>query len=238
MVARVLRGTGEVLITAGVVTLLFVAYLLWWTDLQNSRTQDRLSHDLTTRWSAESAKDAARPSGGSSVPVPAAQFTPPRLGAALARLYIPRLGRDYHPVVVEGVGTADLQEGAGHYPRTALPGAPGNSVISGHRTTFGKPFSRLDEVRAGDHVVVETRTAWVTYRVTGEEIVVPTASEVISDTPPAIGDQPAAADRLLTLTTCNPRYSASQRLILRGVWESSDPKATGSVPRALRDGQV
>lgn len=246
MLARVLRGMGELLMTAGVVCLLFVAYLLWWTDFENSRTQGRLSDGLAQSWAAQDARSPAP--GGAAAPgavgapgAPPASpvaFAPPALGQAFARLYIPRLGRDYDPVVVEGVSTADLQEGPGHYPGTALPGQRGNMVISGHRTTWGKPFNRLDEVQPGDRVVVETRTAWVTYRVTGDSIVDPSASEVITDVPPPIGVQPSSADTLLTLTTCNPKYSAQQRLILRGVLETEDAKKPGLVPLALQDGQA
>lgn len=242
VLARALRGTGEVLITAGVITLLFVVYLLFWTDLENSRTQDRLATRLDETWAAQDAagpaggpvEAAARPGPGSSSSTLAA----PGFGDALARLWIPRLGRDYHPVVVEGISTADLQDGPGHYPGTALPGQKGNLVISGHRTTWGKPFNRLGDVQAGDHVVIETRTSWATYRVTGEQIVQPDDGAVIADTPPPIGDQPRAADKLITLTTCNPEYSAVQRLILRGVFETEDVKVPGTVPLVLRQGQV
>jgi len=239
---RALRGTGELLITAGVVTLLFVVYLLYWTDLENSRTQDRLSHGLTRQWADGAVVPGPVPlpttagtAGTSGGPSPVA-FAAPRLGDALARLYIPRLGRDYHPVVVEGISTADLELGPGHYPGTAEPGGKGNTVISGHRTTWGKPFNRLADVQAGDHVVIETRTSWITYRVTGEQIVQPDATQVIGDVPPPIGDQPPQADHLLTLTTCNPEYSAAQRLILRAVLVGTEQKKAGAPPAALVGG--
>jgi sortase A len=84
-------------------------------------------------------------------------------------LRIPRLGdwNDRPPVVVEGVSTSDLKKGPGHIPGTALPGELGNVVLSGHRTTYGAPFERFDELRPGDAVVVETRDTWFTYTVTG-----------------------------------------------------------------------
>lgn len=202
--AAVLRTTGEVLITLGVVVLLFVAYELWVTDLRNAGTQRRLHQQLTHTWQAPAA-----PRTGQPVTIPAVS-----LGQGLGVLHIPRFGRGYDPVIVEGVSTADLQEGPGHYPGTALPGQVGNFVVSGHRTTYGHPFNRLDELRPGDAVVVETRDAWFTYTVTSLEVVDPTDVAVILPVPDRPGQRPT--ERLLTFTTCNPKYSAAQRLVLHG----------------------
>jgi len=229
VVARLLRGAGELLITGGVVVLLFVVYLLYWTDLENSRTQRQLGAALDRQWATAPAPLVAAP----GVAAPAGPVLP-ALGKALGRIYIPRLGRDYRPVMVEGVATADLAEGPGHYPDTALPGEKGNFAVAGHRVTQGKPFNRLDEVKPDDRIVVETQRDWVTYRVVGEEVVDPSAVEVAEPVPPAIGDQPRGADHLLTFTTCNPKYSATTRLVLRAVWESTDSKRPGFVPAALQ----
>ena len=236
-----LRGLGQTLITLGVVVLLFCVYELKVTNLVTARAQDELSADLRQSWAEPSARAGGLPApSGAATPAPVAtpSATPSaavpavELGAGLAVLRVPRLGawNDEPPVVVEGVRTRDLKKGPGHIPGTALPGEVGNVVLSGHRTTYGAPFERLDELRRGDAVVVETRDAWFTYTVTGSQIVAPSAVEV---TYPVPGNARATPTRrLLTLTTCHPRYSARQRLIVSAEMTAATAKADGP-PAAL-----
>jgi sortase A len=99
-----------------------------------------------------------------------------------------------------------LKEGPGHYPTTPLPGQPGNAAIAGHRTTYGAPFYRLDELAPGDTIQVTTRQGEFTYEVRDRLVVAPTQNEVLDP----------SEENLLTLTTCHPRFSASQRLIIVG----------------------
>jgi sortase A len=107
----------------------------------------------------------------------------------------------------------------------------GNVVVSGHRTTYGAPFRRFDELRPGDAVVLETRDAWFTYAVQETQIVAPNAISVAYPVP---GDRTATPTRrLLTLTTCHPEYSARERLIVTAELASTDPKG-GPPPAALR----
>jgi sortase A len=106
--------------------------------------------------------------------------------------------------VVEGVALPDLKKGPGHYPETPMPGQQGNAAIAGHRTTYGAPFFRLDELQAGDRVFVTTKQGQFTYRVQDAKVVRPDQNEVLA---------PSDAN-LLTLTTCHPRFSASRRLIV------------------------
>jgi sortase A len=158
--------------------------------------------------------------------------TPVELGSGIAVLRIPRLGdwNDRPPVVVEGVSTADLKKGPGHIPGTALPGEVGNVVLSGHRTTYGAPFERFDELQPGDAVVVETRDTWFTYTVTATRIVRPSAIEV---TYPVPGDREATpTQRLLTMTTCHPRFSARQRMVVSAELTATQAKTSGP-PAAL-----
>jgi len=132
-----------------------------------------------------------------ALPVP-----PP--GGALAHLVIPAIGVDRY--VVQGVDEQDLQMGPGHYPGTALPGEVGNAAIAGHRTTFGAPFFRLNELKAGDLVYLTDMggTTWV-YSVQRLWVVAPSDVGVLA---PTRGAE-------LTLTTCNPRFWATTRLIAR-----------------------
>jgi sortase A len=106
-----------------------------------------------------------------------------------------------------------------------MPGEVGNVVLSGHRTTYGAPFARFGELVPGDLVVLETRDRWVSYTVTGSEIVTPTAIEVTYPVPGQLGATPT--EQLLTLTTCHPKYSARQRLIVSALLSEDRDKADG-----------
>jgi sortase A len=243
VVRTVLRGTGQTLITLGVVLLLFCVYELKVTNLVTAQAQEQLADDLQEQWHAPVAAPPAptpRPSGApvalrprTAVPTPP-PVPPVELGSGIAVLRIPRLGdwNDRPPVVVEGVSTADLKKGPGHIPGTAMPGGVGNAVLSGHRTTYGAPFERVDELQPGDAVVVETRDTWFTYTVTGTRIVRPTAVEV---TWPVPGDRGATpTERLLTMTTCHPRFSARQRMVVSAELTATDAKTSGT-PAALAE---
>lgn len=222
---RVSRGLGELLVTFGAVVLLFVGYQLWFTGLYTQQQQSQLRHQITQRW------QQPRPASQQQAPAAARVLVEPSEGAPVAELRIPRLGGDYDEVIVQGVGHEDLKTGPGHYPGTAMPGGVGNFAVAGHRTTYGAPFNRVDELKTGDPIVVETRDTWFTYRVTGEQIVSPSAIEVTYPVPDQAGAVPT--QRLLTFTTCNPKYSARERLIVHGVLESALPRSTVPLPPAL-----
>ena len=237
-----LRGLGQTLITVGMVLLLFCVYELKITNLVTDREQSRLADDLAATWAqprpvepegAGEAVQPGNPAGPAEPGGPVVRSVSAAQGDGFAVLRIPRLGEwnDRPPVVVEGVGVEDLKKGPGHIPGTAMPGEVGNVVLSGHRTTYGAPFNRFDELRPGDAIVLETRDTWFTYEVAGSTIVAPTASEVTLPVP----GKPAATPtrRLLTLTTCNPKYSARTRLIVLAELTASDPKSAG-LPAALR----
>lgn len=210
-VRMVIRGFGQLFITVGVVLLLFVAYELWFTGVYTEAQQHKLLHALQGDWST-----------------PGWNFQDVALGQGVAVIRIPRLGQGYAKVVVEGVGTADLKKGPGHYPGTAMPGQIGNFVVSGHRTTYGAPFNRLDEVKPGDHIIVETKDTWFIYQEIREQVVAPDDISVIAPVPEHPGEKPSQA--MLTFTTCNPKYSARQRLILFGDLIGSRPKSQGPPP--------
>ena len=226
-----IRGVGQTLITLGLVALLFVVYELWVTDLFAAREQSHLSQEIHQQWADAPTVRAAPGTPGQ----PAAPFTPAAInvsvGQPFAVIHIPRLqgGEGYSRVVVEGVAQIQLAQGPGHYIGTAMPGEQGNVAFAGHRVGRGSPFLDLDKLQPGDPIVVETGDAWFTYRVLGDpatgdfttdpsgipgqEIVLPTDVSVISPTPggPAAGP---ATGAYLTLTTCHPKFSAHQRLII------------------------
>jgi sortase A len=213
-----LSGVGQLMITLGVVLLLFCVYELWVTNLYTGQQQKQLDQTLEKSW-------ALPP------PQPRATLPPFKDGEGIARIYLPTLGEGQMHVVVEGVTTRALKKGPGHYPGTAMPGQIGNFVISGHRTTYGGPFNQLDELDLGDEVVIETHSQFFTYRVTREFIVDPHAIGEIDKVPNQRGVTPTEA--LMTLTTCHPKYSARSRLIIRAKLETTLAKGPDVVPPAL-----
>src|SRR5690606_11741340 len=158
--ARVLSGVGRILIWSGTIVLLFVAYQLWGTGLAHAQAQDDLADDFaalletttTTSSTTSTTEPAEQPA--STTTTTAAPLPPPDDGEAVARIVIPSIGVD--EIVVEGVSRSDLKKGPGHYPQSPMPGQPGNSAIAGHRTTYGQPFHRVDELVAGDEIIVTT----------------------------------------------------------------------------------
>jgi sortase A len=205
LLARVLGGVGRLLIWTGAIVLLFVAYQLWGTNVAEARAQD----DLEDQFEASLGDGTSDPSSSTTEPddepattTTAAPPPPPDDGEAIARVVIPEIGVD--KIVVEGVSRSDLRKGPGHYPDTALPGQPGNAAIAGHRTTYGAPFHRIDELEVGDEILVTTLQGSFTYEVTAQQIVRPTDVEVIED----------QGDDRLTLTSCHPKYSARERIVV------------------------
>ena len=198
-----MAGVGRSCIAAGVLILLFVAYQLWGTGLYEARKQDSLRADFLD--AIEAAEPDAPNGTGSGDPGATTTITAPRPVPTGEAVAIIRIGKiDLEKAVVEGVGVPDLKKGPGHYPTTPLPGQPGNAAIAGHRTTYGAPFYRLDELNPGDRIDVTTRQGEFTYRVRETLIVKPSEREVLN----------ATSENILTLTTCNPRFSASQRMIV------------------------
>jgi sortase A len=203
--ARVLGAIGRALITAGVLVLLFVVYQLWGTGIQEARAQDSLEDQfaevLQNAGSDLPGTDATTPST-TAPPVTTAPPPAPPDGDAAAHIAIPKIGLD--KIVVEGVSVADLKRGPGHYPGSPMPGQPGNAAIAGHRTTYGAPFNRIDELNPGDEILVTTLQGAFRYEVFDQQIVTPDQVEVLND----------YGDNRLTLTACNPKYSARQRIVV------------------------
>lgn len=204
-VRRGVAGLGRTLIASGTLILLFVAYQLWGTGLSEARAQEELQAEfeqLLETTTSTTARPGTTVPGATTTTALRNAPPPPPEGEAVAIIRIPKI--DLEKAVVEGVGVADLKKAPGHYPSTPMPGQPGNAAIAGHRTTYGAPFFRLDELQAGDPIFVTTRQGRFEYTVTSTQVVSPKQVEVLAPT----------QDNRLTLTTCNPKYSARQRLIV------------------------
>ena len=216
--ATALLVAGKVLIGVGVLTVLFVVYQLWGTNLIEARSQRQATRVFEEQLAAIQLTDPA----AGVVPGPPVVSTPPTLappstaaptdvgallqpviGEPVAEIRIPKI--DLVKVVVEGVGPEELKKGPGHFETSPLPGQAGNAAIAGHRTTYGGPFEELDQLAPGDEIRVTTLLGTATYVVDRPPFVVePEQVEVLNQT----------GDNRLTLTTCHPKYSAAQRLIV------------------------
>ncbi len=190
---------GKALICVGILLFVFVGYELWGTGIAERRSQERLTASLEKRLTAAPTVPTLP---GADAITSETTVPPVDLGDALAMIEIPKI--DVKKAVVEGVGVEDLKQGPGHYPETPLPGEHGNAAIAGHRTTYGAPFYDIDALEAGDPIFVTTGAGRFRYDVVEQKVVDPDAVYVLDPTP----------DDRLTLTTCNPRFSAAERLIV------------------------
>lgn len=195
-----IRLLAELAVTAGALLAAFVFYLLVWTNHQTASAQADLLDDFNKRADQAQSKDGRQGKD------------PLAAGDGLGVLHIPALGKDWAWVVVEGVTDADLTQGPGHFPQTALPGEVGNFAIAGHRSTHGEPFADLDRLAEGDPVVVQTVDDWLVYEVTWSRILAPSATEVLD--PVAGHPGKKATQRTMTLVTCHPRWGSSERLVI------------------------
>jgi sortase A len=206
------RGTvrvgGEVLITFGLVVLLFAGYEVFGKVAIIGDHQRDLDRQLNQAWGNPATVGQPAPSESALPPVP---------GNAIGRLYIPKLNLQW--VVVEGVTLRDIRYAPGHYPGTAMPGAIGNFAVAGHREKG--IFWDLDQLGPGDDLVVETSTHWYVYQIFQSHIVTPHSVEVIAPTPNHPGVPPTQPD--ITLTTCNPKWDNYQRLVVHGTLVMTNP---------------
>jgi sortase (surface protein transpeptidase) len=157
-VRTVVRTIGEVLITLGLVVLLFVVYEVYWTDLISAGKQRDATSVLDNEWK-QKTDDPQRQD----------HFTGLGEGDGFAKMYIPSFGADYHFTVVEGTTAASLEIGPGHYTHTAYPGEAGNFAVAGHRVGKGAPFNDINLIGSCDAIVVETQNNWFVYRALPKE---------------------------------------------------------------------
>jgi sortase A len=293
--ARVLGTIGRGLISAGVIVLLFVAYQLWGTGIQNAAAQSNLGDDFAESTGieadtpdaaslaalalssqeaiadgrillgdaaavlgdTEAVADEADPDGSASDPEApiedAAELFEnnfdqaerqqiqaklyPDAGEAFARIIIPAINVDQ--ISVEGVSVEDLRKGPGHYRTTPNPGQAGNAAIAGHRTTYGAPFHRVDELEPGDPIFVTTAQGVFEYRVLGFENPAGGPERgyfIVSPSDTWVLDQ-KAGQNILTLTACHPKYSARQRIIVQAELVG-EPAATIPRDQAVALGSV
>lgn len=217
------RTFSEVCLTAGTLIVLFVAYVLLWTGVKADRAMDTEMARLRDTWSA--AAPAPAPQPATAAPVAPEPPRPPA-GRAFAEMYVPRFGPDWNKPVLEGTGTELLKKGLGHYPDTAPLGGTGNFAVAGHRRTYGDPFKDFPELRPGDAVILKDATRWYTYTIRGGPLrTLPTDTAVVDPVP---AKSPfTAPGRYLTLTTCDPEWGHSHRLVVWAELTGTRPVGQG-----------
>lgn len=225
------RTFSELCLTAGTLIVLFTVYVLLWTGVKADRAMDGERARLRDRWAAAAPAPAPDPSAAS--PAPAAPVAPaPRpypAGQAFAEMYVPRFGADWSKPVLEGTDTGLLKKGLGHYTGSARPGGDGNFAVAGHRRTYGDPLKDLDELRPGDTVIVRDAVNRYTYTVRAEPLrVLPTETAVVDPVP--VRSPFAAPGKYLTLTTCDPEWGHSHRLVVWAELTATAPADPGGLP--------
>ena len=189
LISRLLDALGRTMIVAGLLLLSFVAYQLWGTGIVEGRSQTAI------------AKQFVKP-----------QPIQPQLGGLVGRITIPSIGVSKY--VVAGVRLKDLERGPGLFPGSPMPGQKGNVAIAGHRTTFGAPFSRIDELRGNERIILESKDGTFTYIVNGEpKIVLATDTAVAKTTNPDIA--------IITLVSCYPKWTSTKRIVVVATLDST-----------------
>lgn len=226
-----MSGIGKALIAAGLLVLGFVAFQLWGTGVEASRSQSDLKGSLAADLgesdiSRVNLTDLTKLLAKTTPETAPAIDAPPE-GEPLGVISIPRI--DLKQVIISGVSRADLKKGPGHYPGTPMPGQAGNSAIAGHRTTYGAPFNRIDELIPGDEIVVSTRQGEFTY------VVIPAPGQTeqawFTVKPKQVEVLANMGDNRLTLTACHPKYSAKERIIVQAVLKTpAAPTLAASTP--------
>jgi len=182
----------------------YVSWLLWGTGLETARAQDVLRTELEQSTPGEEQERYLAEE-------------------AYAALVIPSIGIDF--IVVEGPDddtyrssewTEALKKGPAHYPATADPwDGTGRVGIAGHRTTYLHPFLNLDQVRAGDMIELHTQRGIYIYEVDRNFKRPEAGSGVVLE---------QTKRPTLVLTTCHPKYSSRERLIVTATLVDGPPK--------------
>jgi sortase A len=224
---KLIQIVGELLITLGVILLLFVAWQLWWTNVESDAKQSEVIKNFAQDLGGSAGPVASGPTAAAPV-----DFGPPKIaeapghGGTIGIMYIPRFGADYTRPIVQGTSTDVLDTlGLGHYSDTAMPGATGNFAVAGHRQTHGAVLDNIHTLVPGDKIYVQTKDGFYIYVFRNNQIVLPSATDVLLPVP----TQPAArpTEGYLTMTSCNPRFGSQERIIAYSLLDHWQPASAG-----------
>ena len=226
---------GELLLTTGVVMMLFVTWQMWFGDMIIGSQKQAEASALAQQWQAGAPVAPSGSDGAAGDPGVVPVLAEPGRGAEFGVMHVPRFGPDWQFTIASGTAKkAILDEGyIGHYDGSAMPGAEGNMAVAAHRWTSGAPFDPVDRLVIGDAIVVQTQDGWYTYRFRNVEYVQDTAIEVLNPVPQQV--DLAANGRFLTLTSCAPKLNMLERIISYAVFDEFTPTADGP-PASLTEG--
>lgn len=236
--ASVIGVLGELLLTAGVVMLLYVGWQLWIGDVIYGAERSAQAQEQSEQWQQQYEEQAAASPSATpatpGTPAPADTTADPVIlpepadAEIFGIMHIPRFGPDYQVNIAGGITRPRTLDpiGIGHYPGTQMPGEMGNFALAAHRTTWGKPFNRIADLHVGDAIVIETPDGWYTYRFRTLEYVKPSAVDVLLPVPQAT--DVAANGRYLTMTSCSPMYSLAERIVAYSIFDSFTPRSAGA----------
>lgn len=223
---RIMGGFGEILITLGIVLLLFVAWELWWTNIDANKAQQQVTTQFVQGLEIGIGNDDDKDFG----PAPIAKIPE---GETFGIFYVPRFGKDFAHPVTNGVGMDVLNTvGIGHYPETQAPGELGNFAVAAHRQTHGQVFWDIDKFETGDKIYLQTKEGFYTYEWRNTEIVEPSQGEVLLPVPHEPGTEPTTS--ILTMTSCHPPFTTRLRIIAYSELTSWRPAEAGA-PSAIAD---
>lgn len=248
--SKILGVSGELILTIGIVIMLFVIYEAYWTNIQSDHEQSQAKSQLDDKWAnARNTLNADE-------------------GEAMGKLRIPTFGSDWNYAIIQGTSASDLSRGPGHYTRTQNPGDKGNFALAGHRVGRGAPFNDLGYLKTCDSIVVETRESWYVYRVLpidekgadreaalahctsptvakqattgdyasirGRYITTPSNISTIAPVPGKEDSTPESAGlSMITLTTCHPQFSNAERMVIHAVLDRVEAKDGNKTPAEL-----
>ncbi len=223
VIRKISQILGELLITAGIVLLLFVGWELWWTNVEADAKQTEAIHDFAQEFQGPLAPTAPADPANFGEPVVG---TAPGYGKTIGIMYVPRFGADYTRPIIEGTDAGVLDTlGLGHYGSTSMPGALGNFAVAGHRQTHGAVLDNIHTLVPGDKIYVQTADGYYTYVFRNNQIVTPDRTDVLMPVPTQPGAQPK--ESILTMTSCNPRFGSQERIIAYSLLDSWQPASAG-----------
>jgi sortase A len=197
---------GYILLSVAIYASAVVAYRLVWTNYVSEKETEVKIISIREDWNTPGAESSLD------------------LTKGFALLYIPRLRNSVWELPIsQGVDSAQLDTGSGHYPLSAKPGESGNLALAGHRSGHGEPFANFELLQTGDRVVVETKEKWFVYELALDAEVKPEELWVIDSNPGGLANK-VGTDKLLTLVTCTPRYGSTGRWVWWGYLVEELPK--------------
>ncbi|MBW3084216.1 Sortase SrtE1 [Austwickia sp. TVS 96-490-7B] len=223
---------GELLVTLGVVVLLFVSWQVWWVTQEATHASQEVVNELGRQFShaprstAPATPGAAKGSSLQSKTIPA--------GTPFGLVTVPRFGNGPQPIL-QGTAIAQLDQGVGHEPKSVMPGQIGNFATAGHRDTYSHPYNKIDAFQPNDAIVVEVADGWAIYRYAKHRIVDPKQVEVYAPVPDQPGKKPTEA--WMTLIACEPHWTAQRRWVVHAKLELWVPR-TSAAPTVETNPQV